>query len=311
MNIKPSSHLKTLVAASVLGAAISSNASAYYFQDNSEGYATGTKLAGSMAATTSGITWRDSTSAQVSNLVDRENKSGGKSLQFFYKGNTDINIDAWAEQRVDLQGQFPELWIAFDILVPANYYNRGAGSDGGENDKVMIVYNDFTGNTTMVDFENFTYSGLGSCYLNAQYKVNNTNIGFAGTYSSPVKDTYNLFGKNYKFIDQTVDAGKWLHLVFHVKLATSSTASDGVTQVWKNGQKILENLNVPNFNSSYNHFSGLYLMGWANTGYTQDTYFYIDNFTVSDQPLSTSSSTSTTLAPPNPVTGIQVAPVKQ
>lgn len=269
----------------VAGCVLASTAAgAYDFSDNFEGYADGSRLSGSRASTNPGITWRDSTSATVSTKVDREGKSGGKSLQFFYKGTTDRSQDAWAEQRVDLVGQYPELWISWDLLVPSNYNDRGGG-----NNKVMIVYNDFTGNTTFVDFESWSYGQIpGSNYLNVQYKYNGVNHDFAGTYNSPVKVDFNPFGRDFRYIEPAKDAGKWLHMVFHMKLATSAAAADGLTEVWKNGQKIVEHRNIPNFNTTANHFSGLYLLGWANTGFDQDTYFYLDNFKISDRPMQTS-----------------------
>ena len=57
---------------------------------------------------------------QVSSTLAR---GGTYSLQFSFGGGASGD-DAWAEQRFELGGQFGEVWIEYELYVPANYYHR-------------------------------------------------------------------------------------------------------------------------------------------------------------------------------------------
>lgn len=279
MSIAPSSLCKaiavgmTLLASQVHGADI--------LEETFDAYANNQLLTSAAKALESLVTWRDRQgTVTVSSAQDYEGKSGGKSLRFFYPAEAHE-----AEQRIDLNGQYKELWIGFKILVPSNYAYRAQN-----NNKFLMVYNDFTGNTTFMDFETWAHEDAngrldGTNFIAVQYKVNGVNKDFAWGPTSAIPNSYNIHGDDHRFIKPSTDAGKWLNMVFHLKLSDTATSKNGASEVWKNGEKIVEVLNVNNFNTTANHFSGLYLMGWANTGYSQDTVFYIDNLMISQKPL--------------------------
>jgi hypothetical protein len=262
-----------------------------------DAYSVNQLLSNGMQAVTSLVTWRDRQgTVAVSSAMDFEGKTGGKSLRFFYPAEAHE-----AEQRIDLNGKYPELWIGFKILVPSNYAYRAQN-----NNKFLMVYNDFTGNTTFMDFETWAHEDSngrldGTNYIAVQYKVNGVNKDFAWGPSSTIPNTYNVHGDDHRFINPAVDRGKWLNMVFHLKLSDTATSKNGASEVWKNGEKIVEVLNINNFNSTANHFSGLYLLGWANTGYAQDTTFYIDNLRISEDPLPITGSEKFP-RPPSPLT---------
>jgi hypothetical protein len=56
-----------------------------------------------------------------------------------------------------------------------------------------------------------------------------------------------------------------------------------VIEMWADGAKVITNLNLPLYPTGGigNYLKNGYLMGWSNSGFTQTTYTYIDDFTVS------------------------------
>jgi len=227
----------------------------------------------------------------------------GKALAFAYPMGRQAQ-----EQRYEFdstgESQYDEVWVEFALYVPANWEHRASGTDyAGDNNKLLFVYNDDTGNTNFMDFEFFRIpSGTfaGSAYLNMQLKVNGTNEGFGNTYSAPHQSTFNFqsgdpfyFGKDTPFINTASDLGAWMGLRFYCKLASGVGANDSICRVWKqpggsgSWTKILDFTDFDNFNTgtnagghSNNHYSGGYILGAHNTGYDEATTYKVDQFKV-------------------------------
>jgi Polysaccharide lyase len=267
-------------------------------KESFDSFSNGQALVSGVKSANSLVTWRDRNGdVTVSTDKDYSGTAGGKSLKFHYPAGSHE-----AEQRIDLNGQYPELWFSYKVFVPKNYVYASQS-----NNKFLMVYNDFTGNTTFMDFETWAQADSsgnmdGTNFIAVQYKVNGTNLDFAWGPTSTIANSFNVGGHSYRFIDPAVDNGKWISVVFHLKLSSCSTCKNGASEVWKNGEKIVEVLNVNNFNTTANHFSGLYLLGWANTGYASDTTFYIDDFTVSQNPLPIDGGVGKVPSPPTAVT---------
>lgn len=86
-------------------------------------------------------------------------------------------------------------------------------------------------------------------------------------------------------INKEEDAGKWMELIFHFKIAGSAD-NDGVIHIIKNGKDYLNVRNIGNFSElGYNYFEKGYLLGWSNSGYKEETTFYIDNVVFSTSPI--------------------------
>jgi hypothetical protein len=73
------------------------------------------------------------------------------------------------------------------------------------------------------------------------------------------------------------DRGTWIQVRIHLKIG-----NPGKYEVWKNGRKLWET--PDGFRTSegegYDFYSHGYLFGWSNTGFDEDTRFYVDDFTV-------------------------------
>jgi hypothetical protein len=135
------------------------------------------------------------------------------------------------------------------------------------NNKFFLVWQGAYGSKSCgnaVDFE-FFYHNRGSSHL-AYYP--SADAG-AWRPNNTVTDAV--------IIDKDKDCGKWMEVIFHLKIAGPSN-DNGILQVWKNGEKILNITDLSNHSKlGYNYYEYGYLLGWSNSGYTEKTIMYIDN----------------------------------
>ena len=79
-------------------------------------------------------------------------------------------------------------------------------------------------------------------------------------------------------IDMANDPGKLHDFVIRRRRSSSLEASDGITQIWKNGVMVFQVLDMPLFHSTRNYFDRGYLLGYANSGFDEDTVFYVTKY---------------------------------
>lgn len=204
-------------------------------------------------------------------------KSGTHSLRFSYP-----NGQNWSEQRYDLGGAYPEVWISYWMRVPANFY-RENGRNNKWFDILMAPISQYSDTSVsrieMQDWPN----GSGGMNLNIQFRN-----GADGIFTN--SNTYNNF-------ITPVDANRWMLVVYHFKASATNSSTDGILRMyrrWKNETKFtlineLSNLNVGIGSGSVTAgrlgWASGYIMGYANAPYANDTEWLMDDFTVSNQSL--------------------------
>ena len=121
--------MRRLLAIASLGLAVSMTTQAeILFQDSFE--------SGDLSHTENGIAW----TRAVKVTVSEENASwGDNAARFFYPGSTNLSADSWAELAFDLNSEHrvKELWIRYDLFIPANFKHRVTG--GSENNKGLAM----------------------------------------------------------------------------------------------------------------------------------------------------------------------------
>jgi hypothetical protein len=225
-----------------------------------------------------GAKWTSSGNTSVSNKLSH---SGSYALKFFFKGNTDLSADSSAEQRFNLGSNKDEVYIRYYIYLPSNYTIRDSG--GANNTKMIRLWgNDYT-NPNKVGMSIF--NGLS---VAIESKIGNwpSELTCSGN-MGPVPNGWASLGSEY--------LGKWTSLEYHFK--KDSGSGDGVFQLHVNGVlKIdLKNQSWVGAPCSPAYFLNGYLMGWSNSGFSQDTTVYIDDVVFSDAPIGLGES-STNLA---------------
>jgi uncharacterized protein YjdB len=219
--------------------------------------------------------WYDLVRAQVSSENPR---TGDYSLRFFYPGNPDPAVDAWSE----IRGEFPanpapEIWLEWYLYIPTNYVHRDPG--GGNNNKFWIVgYDDKLhggwaepgGWTTRMEI----VPGWSTGDISAGRTVyGNQTLGGSSAWDLAQPWRSGIIREEH--------AGTWVRYGVHVKTASSESAADGQIDVWVNGVMRVHNPNVALATGSFAHPINCFeLMGWANSGFVEDTIFYIDDVKV-------------------------------
>lgn len=228
---------------------------------------------GNLNKTMNGAFWANGAYANVTDKGPA--LSGTHSLKFTYKPGK----NSWAEQRFDLGGKYSDIWIKWSIYIPQNFEKNGS-----RNNKLMYVDSRKTPETNNLNmYTGFEHWG-------------DTIIGTQQAYQNSSSIGWMWADPPLKFLDSTEDKGKWHTFIFHLKKADSPNSSNGLIQVWKDGRLRMNITNLNNYSNGYNAYETGYLMGWANSGYseTENTYFYIDDVVFSDEPISITRPKSAT-----------------
>lgn len=216
---------------------------------------------------------------------------GRYSMGFTHRAKP-LGEDSTAEQRFDLGGSYPEIWFSYWMRVPDNYNHRSGGGAG--NTKWLALwtnnYEDRTGITTVWEY----------------WPAGNGSSEIAYRWVGPEGPTAHQ--GNAPFINPQTDRGKWMHIVHRIRLSSAPGAADGVLQMWVKKQGASTYTQLHNRTNAVirpagggNGFRAGYLMGWSNSGWDQETTFYLDDFKISRSSLLQDSGPV-----PSPPTSVQV-----
>jgi len=202
--------------------------------------------------------------------------AGNYSLRHRYQ-DPDGNGEAWSEQRFDLNGKYPEVWIDLRFYIPSNFSRSDVSP--ARNNKFMYVDSRKTPETNNVNmytgFEMWGHQARIGCQ---QAYQDSTSIGWIWS------NTAN--GELYLAANPS-DLGRWHHLVFHLKKEAAPGDNNGIVRVWHDDVLYFDYTNLDNYSAGYNHYETGYLMGYANHMYDNDpTYFYLDEVKFSTSPPS-------------------------
>jgi hypothetical protein len=76
--------------------------------------------------------------------------------------------------------------------------------------------------------------------------------------------------------------GRWIKVEVRSKAASGPGVADGVIQYDRDGELVVDIENVVSYQTlGENVWKTGYLLGWANTGFSDTTYAYISNVTFS------------------------------
>lgn len=230
--------------------------------------------AGTLSGTgTSSFSWWYGNSTSVS---QERAYSGSHSLRFFYEGGAD-GKDSFAEQRFRY-ADTDELRISYKLFVPTNFYHRR--QSGSANNKFMFLWSGDYGTVASNQSFGFEYwpTSDGNSVLSHHLGPDNEDWG----HKRPTSN----------YILSTADRGKWIDFEVYVKLASAEGVADGIIEVKKNGQRYFRVENLANYASQGNFLNQGYLLGWSNSGFDQNTVFYLDDLKI------VGGSSESTASPP-------------
>jgi len=229
-----------------------------------------------------GAGWTNTAPLNVAVATDVAH-SGTHSLRFLYRAKAEC-LDATAEQRFTFGHPLPEVWLEYYIHYPAGgeggsarYYHRNeitAGcADGSSNNKFISLFGPNYGGETTFGLQTWPsrVSAAGDSRIDVAYSKEGRN----GVWFYP--------GANADPFITDAERGQWLQIRVHARVADFGQA-DGVIQLWKNGTMVLNAQGLDWYDSTgrADFLLNGYLMGWSNSGYSEATNIYIDDFKLYD-----------------------------
>ena len=246
-----------------------------------------------LTKTQNGFTWL---SGRRTTVNTANPKNGSCALELAYQA-APSGSDSFAEHRFYLGGNYPDIWMKYDLFIPANYCHRTQSSSTNNKGFINMWEGEYTANDGVAMNPNFwadgTCQSTTSMFVSARRSTDPFFNNGGHHYSKEFLDRYSI---------RTSDRGKWMEVITHYKYATSAK-NDGMVQIWltPQGESQRQILNMTQGNwyvAGARGFDNGYLLGWANSGFTEQTKFYIDNIVFSTTPIGT---TTDLIDPPNSV----------
>lgn len=239
-----------------------------------DGFETGdlSHVDGSSGAKWNGQAASPGSSVTVSSEVVR---SGTKALKVMFKGNADLTNDSYAEAYFNLGAQRQDVYIRFYIFYPANYIIRDDPA-GPENTKLMYLWGS-NYNTDMakigIEYEKDMHFG---------FKAKGEGYPLSPSCNAGAATGYIMAYPHSSTVSITSMKGRWAAVEVHYKLDSGS--GDGVFQLWVDGTLEINAQNIiwASAPCAPGYLLNGYLMGWSNSGFSEDTSVYIDDVVFSD-----------------------------
>lgn len=270
---KMKSILSFLIALSMLGASIAQGAP--WFED---GFESGDFSKNSMRDGTS-FRW----SASNVSASNATSNSGSYSAMFVFGPNAD-GEDSWRELGFRFGKAVSDVWVEYWILYPDNYNHRSQSSSSN-NKFFQFNYNGAP--KQMLTVESAVQGG-GSSLMRRFLSTTQTPSG-ANNWPVNDYDTRNFIGSSSDYVIQT---GRWTKVMIHYSAGSDGVKNDGRAEVWIN-DKLFHGLDFPFWEpDNQGRINGGYILGWSNSGFSQATRIYIDDFKVFDAPPDGTSSSS-------------------
>jgi len=205
-----------------------------------------------------------------------QSRYGQFAAQFLFKGGAS-GEDAMSELRFDLGQIYPELTISFDLYIPDNYVHRDDVST--DNNKFFRLWPNEYNDKEKVG-ASLMYEPTGSKMAIDLVLREDWGLSLAGG------------GTAGRFITNS-DLGKWMH----VDLSVYSGDGDDYAylSIYKNGDKFIEYSQALDYDPTVRGYRYGYLLGWANSGFEEDTRLMIDNVVFKDNAIDKNAKISKTV----------------
>jgi hypothetical protein len=221
-------------------------------------------------ANADGFTW--STGNARTSVAEVPAGRSGWGLQFRYGPDAD-GADSSAEQRFNMGRDLAAVWIEYSLYVPANFAHRSQASS--TNNKFLMIWNTTYG------------SGSGTWQAGYEYTRSTATASNVRIMSSLESGTNSLFvtdrasfadnGKAFIGTGRPLVPGSWHTIRLQFQRSSASEASDGVMRVWIDGTLFAESFGKfrNNADAGTTVLKQGYFMGWSNSGFTEETLFFI------------------------------------
>lgn len=191
--------------------------------------------------------------------------SGTHSLRFRFEADV-LGDDSWAEQRFNLGRNLTEIWIDMMIYVPANYRHR---NDSPSNNKFIRIWGD--------DYAAENKVGASTWFSSSSPTTSSMRIDRFTT-PSGMGPSSGPDGVTSPTAAYAVTKGAWNRVRLHFRHTTSFLDNNALAEVWFGATKVLSWSDMNQvFDSARPYWNAGYLLGWSNSGFDEETIFFIDD----------------------------------
>ncbi|ROQ42898.1 hypothetical protein EDB94_3114 [Marinobacter sp. 3-2] len=209
------------------------------------------------------------------NISDAVSRTGTFSAQFVYGPDAE-GEDSWRELGFRFGSPMSQVWVEYWIYYPDNYLHRT--QSGPSNNKFFQL--NYNGSPKQLLTVESAAQGNGTSGMR---RFLSTTQKPDGSTNWPVNDssTNNFIGDSEDF---AIQLGRWTKVLIHYKAGSDGVRSDGRAEVWVNDE-LIHGLDWPFWEpDNKGQINGGYILGWANSGFSQATRIYVDDFKVYDSP---------------------------
>lgn len=215
-------------------------------------------------------------------------RTGTHSVKFTYEA-TVPEEDSWSELRYDMPVPREEVWFQWYQYYPDGAEGLGARWEhrddiGVDNNKFFLIGNKDWEPGGHSSFNQFTLetepAGDGDSRSALKWRPNGAPSGEYGV--TPINGG--------GIVNDTI-RGRWVEYIAHFKVASGWQQYDAVAELWVDGLQIHNHRNLNTWlidggaeDAAFNIFNSGYVMGWANSGFDETSYTYIDDFKVLSTP---------------------------
>lgn len=225
---------------------------------------------GDFSFSQNGYSWNPSqASVETSHPTDGDVVNSGDHAAAIRFGPNADGEDGFAFIQNDfVEEDLKEIWVSYRLYIPSNYRHREQSST--QNNKFFIVWGDPRSDK--------------DAYMSVNLLRGNsdTDSNFRIVLDKGDEDIARTQEVVSPFITSN-DLGEWHEFKAHLKVASGADTEDGVYQYWWDGSLLAENFSVDFYvdpdavaEDPKNYFEHLRIWGWANSGYTEQTDFLVD-----------------------------------
>lgn len=231
-----------------------------------------------------GFTW----GTGVAHKITTDNAfSGSHSIRFSF-GPDAPGKDSWSEQRFVAKPEgegMQQMWLEYMLFIPANFKMR---YDGGPiNNKFVYLWAE---DETADDGQQETLIEVqkpGGFTIPEDSLEGNVRLAVVVDHDDDGNPILGSAVRQHVTITQPLiriqDRGNWMRVRYHVRASSGMSTGDGAVDLWADDRHVVSYQNANMYNEGVaNYYRKGYLMGWANTGYEEETVFYIDDVKVYD-----------------------------
>ena len=222
--------------------------------------------------TQDGIAWTDTAWVGVESVIAR---SGGNAVRFRYQPSPVTDDGVNAELRFNLGEDRPEVYARYYVYLPDgsepdhNAYNVRSKREGGTNNKFFRLWHEeYSGPLKWGASVGASDDGLARLFPETRAWGCNIGVG-------------QLIDGSSWTLPQDI-RGRWILVEWRVH--GDDGTGNGLLQIWFDSELVIDEqeIAVDGAPCGTNTFLNGYLMGWANSGFDEETFVYIDDVAFSD-----------------------------